>query len=80
MDVMTKTRKDERNQKNQKNQRNQIDQIDQKDQKDQKDKPSRDSWVKVNPEKPAYQRLHLCKYLAELPELPSEDVPDTQAE
>jgi hypothetical protein len=71
MDVMTKPRKDQRNQRNQRNEKNQTDQTDQS---------SLDSWVKVNPDEPAYQRLHLCKYLAELPELSSEQIPDTPTE
>ena len=44
-----------------------------------KPEPARDEWVRVNPDKPAYQRLHLCQYLAELPELepnqPAEEQP-----
>jgi len=31
--------------------------------------PARDEWVRVNPERSPYQRLHLCTYLAELPDL-----------
>ena len=30
--------------------------------------PAWDEWVRVNPDQPAYQKLHLCQYLAELPE------------
>ena len=58
----------------------QIDEIGQKNQRNQKDQSSLDSWVKVDPDAPAYQRLHLCKYLSELPELSSEQTPDTPAE
>jgi hypothetical protein len=35
--------------------------------------PARDEWVRVNPDQPAYQKLHLCEYLAELPELGTEE-------
>jgi hypothetical protein len=44
---------------------------------EQEENKTPDRWVKVNPDEPVYQRLHLCKYLAELPELSSEQVPDT---
>ena len=70
MDIMAKNQRNQRNQRNQTNQRNQPDQP----------PPSRDSWVKVNPDEPAYQRLHLCKYLAELPDLSTEKQPDTASD
>ncbi|HME44323.1 MAG TPA: hypothetical protein VKF36_14620 [Syntrophorhabdales bacterium] len=35
--------------------------------------PARDEWVRVNPDQPACQKLHLCQYLAELPELGEEE-------
>ena len=44
-----------------------------------KPEAARDEWVRVSPDKPAYQKLHLCQYLAELPELgtdrPAEEQP-----
>jgi hypothetical protein len=40
---------------------------------------ARDEWVRVHPDdRPAYQRLHLCQYLAELPELGTETPGDQQ--
>ena len=30
---------------------------------------AQDEWVRVDPDQPVYQSLHLCLYLAELPEL-----------
>lgn len=30
---------------------------------------AQDEWVRMDPDRPAYQKLHLCLYLAELPEL-----------
>ena len=40
--------------------------------------PARDEWVRVYPDRPAYQKLHLCQYLAELPELGIEAPGDEQ--
>jgi len=71
MYIMAKRKKDQRNQRNER---------DQTDQKDQTDKLFLDSWVRVNPDEPTYQRLHLCKYLAELPDLSSGQTPDTPTE
>ena len=35
--------------------------------------PARDEWVRVDPDQPAYQKLHLCQYLAELPEFEGDE-------
>jgi len=36
-------------------------------------KSSQDEWVRLDPDQQAYQKLHLCRYLAELPELPTSE-------
>ena len=35
--------------------------------------PAPDEWVRLSPHQPAYQKLHLCHYLAELPELEGDE-------
>jgi hypothetical protein len=40
--------------------------------------PARDEWVRVYPDRPAYQKLHLCQYLVELPEPGTEALGDEQ--
>jgi hypothetical protein len=39
-----------------------------------------DAWVRVWPDRPSYQRVHLCTYLAELPELGEEATPEEQSD
>jgi hypothetical protein len=51
------------------------------EEKDEKPEPqASDTWVRVYPDQPPYQRLHLCTYLAELPELGEEDTPEEQSD
>lgn len=37
-----------------------------------------DGFVRYDPDNLPYEKLHLCKYLSELPELIPEDVKDSQ--
>jgi len=49
------------------------------EEKDEKQPPqASDTWVRVWPDQPPYERLHLCTYLAELPELGKEAAPEEQ--
>jgi hypothetical protein len=48
-----------------------------KEEQDSRNSPIKESFVTYDPDSPPYERLYLCKYLLELPDLQEEDAPKT---
>jgi hypothetical protein len=48
-----------------------------KEEQDNHYSPSKESFVTYDPDNPPYERVYLCKYLLELPDLQEEADPKT---
>jgi hypothetical protein len=48
-----------------------------KEEQDNHNSPVKEGFVTYDPDNPSYERLYLCKYLFELPDLQEEDDPKT---